>query len=429
LVAVSRALAGGLETLAISSVDAHKGVAGAKQNDEESLKAAEVQNCMEPADHKSNTDGYLQESNAEKASRSRSSKRPIIGPIDSDEKLDVPIRQRTRPSSMAKEETEHDREVSLRREALQAATRNNETWPFTDFQGQRMSCTAEDWESPSRFLKAIQSDTFFMKHLKHIDKAQYLRFKTARVDELFPMMHLLLLNGLAVNSKGYRSHYGETPLHQSVSYLWGGDQKNFTIGKLLVGFGAEVSRVTVKNESCLHIAAYGKDNELLRIILDLDQSMINQLDLGGSTPIMNAAYMGRYALVDMLIKRGADFRYTNREGFTPALRAALEGHVKVLKIFVDNGLDVDEVSSSLPLRTNTRLIHMAAEYGRTNVVEYLLSKGADPTHRVPGKRFGSYTAYDLAKRGGFHEVARILKQAEEEWIQWKQRQGFRRRKI
>jgi ankyrin repeat protein len=257
-----------------------------------------------------------------------------------------------------------------------------------------------------------------MGYLKKIDKPQYVRFKTAGTKDLFPMMHVLLLNDLDVN---VRDSHGTTPLHCCLYRDWDSSQENNDIGKLLVGFGAEVSRVTVNNDSCLGLTAeHGKDDELFRIILDLDQSMINQLNQRCCTPIFYAAQNGRYAIVDMLIRRGANFRYTTFDESTPALAAVSRGSVDVIKLFLENGMGVDEGLSFCGSYRNWRLIHTAAEHGKTNVLKYLLSKGADPTQDVAiisGEVFYSYTAYDLAKRGGYDELARFIEQAVKEWKQ------------
>jgi hypothetical protein len=143
-----------------------------------------------------------------------------------------------------KNETSINRKLRIRQEAAQSATNNNQTWPFTDLQGRLLALVSGDWEKPSVFLNAIRSDLAFMEHLKLIDAQQFERFEAAAPRDLFPMIHLLLLNGLNVNNSKFKSvdgpRKGAMPLYRTITWDWTETPELKDISKLLLGYGCSL---------------------------------------------------------------------------------------------------------------------------------------------------------------------------------------------
>jgi ankyrin repeat protein len=327
-------------------------------------------------------------------------------------------------TSTTKDESVLDRKVKVRQEAVRATTSNHSTWPFTDLQGRLPNITAEDWEKPSVFLNAVRSDVAFMEYLKLIDADQFERVQVAAPEGLFPIMHLLLLNGLNVNNSKSRStdgpRKGAMPLYRTLRDHWTESPGSTDIAKLLIGFGATVGCVTAGNFSALGVACTEGDIELVQYILDLDNSTLNGRNSDGRTPVYFAARAGHHMLVDLLIKRGANFRTETGFVTTPATIAATRGHLEVLKVLMAHGLRPNEGTTSvsgLLVLGHERPLTEAAKSGQTEVVEYLLSKGADPTWRSGtfSKLLPSSNAYGIAKKAGHQETARMLEQAIREW--------------
>jgi ankyrin repeat protein len=166
----------------------------------------------------------------------------------------------------------------------------------------------------------------------------------------------------------------------------------------------------------------GEDAELVEMMLKLDKSNINRKNGEGSYPILGAASKGRHVISDILIRNGADMRVLNGSLNAGSL-AAVFGNLEVLNVLIENGMGADEstgdIENTFLLLENKRPIHYAAEYDRTEVVKYLLSKGANPTRRF-GTMFEflpSATAYRLAKMNGHEETVKVLEQAAKEWKQ------------
>ncbi len=112
--------------------------------------------------------------------------------------------------------------------------------------------------------------------------------------------------------------------------------------KLLVKYGADLN--DNRTELPLHIAIIADDMEKVKYLLDCGAN-INQLDRS-TTPIMTAAMIMSWHMMDFLLDRGADVfhvdedgytlglymqEYINRDAWTPDGRKRIEGLINRLK--------------------------------------------------------------------------------------------------
>jgi hypothetical protein len=80
--------------------------------------------------------------------------------------------------------------------------------------------------------------------------------------------------------------------------------------------------------------------------------------LEGRTPLSHAAGNGQIAIVELLIRHGAQIDLANRYLGTPLSYAAEKGHVAIVRILLDNGAMVDGVDGPAQLpRDATRVCH------------------------------------------------------------------------
>jgi ankyrin repeat protein len=93
----------------------------------------------------------------------------------------------------------------------------------------------------------------------------------------------------------------------------------------------------------------------------------------GEKPIHLACRVGNKEIVDLLLGKGADPLYKTQSDFTCLHFASTR---LIAELLVSKGLDVN-------VQTNyrERPIHLAAERGNLEVVQFLLEKGADPLAR------------------------------------------------
>jgi ankyrin repeat protein len=104
---------------------------------------------------------------------------------------------------------------------------------------------------------------------------------------------------------------------------------------------------------------------------------------------MWAAADGHAAVVEALIRAGADFRTPLPSGFTPLSFAVREGRMDVVRVLLKAGADVNEAmqtrksSGKAPNRGTSPLI-LAVENGHFELAAALLEAGADPNDQRSG---------------------------------------------
>ncbi len=200
---------------------------------------------------------------------------------------------------------------------------------------------------------------------------------------------------------------GYTPIHISV-YV--NQDKAF---RVLFNAGANIYALSEDSDNILHAAALNPSSKMSFIFnnkkaFDKVKPMIDCKNKSGSTPLHCSARSGNVEAVELLIKHGANIEegtgidemtplhlaaYDNRTEVveillqkgankeakdstnlaTPLHYASLFGYLEVVKVLVESGARLEE-----KLKTGFTPLACAAKEQRSFVVEYLLSKGANP---------------------------------------------------
>ena len=200
------------------------------------------------------------------------------------------------------------------------------------------------------------------------------------------MVQLLLSNKANPNSK---NGDGDTPAHIAAS------PDKLDMFEALVQGGADLK---IKNNEgktasdLLLMESVGRGDEKAAARALKLGAHVNAVfqNYANSTPLHNAAHTGNLAVIDLLLKNGADITLINSEGQTPLHIAAALGNSAVLNRLLQATPDVSAVETS----GNTPL-HYAAEAGDLASFNALLTKGADP--KIKNK--DGYTAPDLLLKG------------------------------
>ena len=120
-------------------------------------------------------------------------------------------------------------------------------------------------------------------------------------------------------------------------------------------------------------------------------------DKFGRSALVEAAGQGSVAIVDLLIRNGADVNQLTGMGNSALTHAAALGHLDVVNLLIANGANVDNQTFTERFRP----LHAAAHRGRLDIIQVLLNAGAAASAELADGR----TASDIARE----EVERAIR--------------------
>lgn len=132
------------------------------------------------------------------------------------------------------------------------------------------------------------------------------------------------------------------------------------------------------------------------LLLAQNKTQVEARTKQDESALMMAALSGNEELARTLIVKGAD---VNKTGWTPLHYAATKGHLRMIKLLLEQSayIDAESPNKSTPLM-------MAALYGTLDAVKLLISEGAD----VLVKNELGLSALDFAKRGNRSDAVELL---------------------
>uniref|UniRef100_A0A3B5LM69 K Homology domain-containing protein n=1 Tax=Xiphophorus couchianus TaxID=32473 RepID=A0A3B5LM69_9TELE len=192
---------------------------------------------------------------------------------------------------------------------------------------------------------------------------------------------------------------------------------------LLLAQGANINAQTEETqETALTLACCGGFLEVADFLIKAGAD----IELGCSTPLMEAAQEGHLELVKYLLAAGANVHATTATGDTALTYACENGHTDVADVLLQAGANlVPQEVLGLPINSvvlfffscsganvnratannDHTVVSLACAGGHLAVVELLLAHGADPTHRL---KDGSTMLIEAAKGGHTNVVSYLL---------------------
>ncbi|KAL0275144.1 UNVERIFIED_CONTAM: hypothetical protein PYX00_003100 [Menopon gallinae] len=202
------------------------------------------------------------------------------------------------------------------------------------------------------------------------------------------------------------------------------------VARLLLDSGAQVNMPQDSFESPLTLAACGGHTELALLLIERGAN-IEEVNDEGYTPLMEAAREGHEEMVALLLSQGANINAQTEEtqetaltlaccgGFvevadfllkagadlelgasTPLMEAAQEGHIELVRYL----LEYYHANVNAQTQTGDTALTYACENGHTNVASLLLMYGAELEHESEGGR----TPLMKACRAGHQNTVQFL---------------------
>jgi len=179
------------------------------------------------------------------------------------------------------------------------------------------------------------------------------------------MVDMLLQAGASPKAA---NEFGATPLYAAAA------NQDPTMTRKLLAAGADPNVALAMGETPLMEAAGRGNLETVRALLAAKADPNAKDVKGGQTAVMWATQQRQTAVVEELLRNGAEAEVGSKTGFTPLMFAAQKNDVATARVLVAAGAKVNDVQPQIKLTP----IIIASAMVNTEMVKFLLDNGANP---------------------------------------------------
>ena len=144
--------------------------------------------------------------------------------------------------------------------------------------------------------------------------------------------------------------------------------------KILIEAGTDPN-IHGEHVPALHVAASNDNVEAAKILISHGAKIDTRDTINNDTALIYGIRDGKFGVAEYLLDAGADHSLTDKRGFAPLHVAVARNDVRVAQCLLDHGAAINVRTQS---EGKTPLM-IAAAAGFAEMVEMLLSRGADPS--------------------------------------------------
>ncbi|CAD5123429.1 DgyrCDS11779 [Dimorphilus gyrociliatus] len=260
--------------------------------------------------------------------------------------------------------------------------------------GAQVNMPAESFESPLTLAACGGHTDLAMvliergANLEEVNDEGYTPLMEAAREGHEEMVALLLSYGAKINAQTEETQETALTLSCCGGFL--------NVANFLITAGADLE---LGCSTPLMEASQEGHLQLVEFLLNASANVHHETSTG-DTALTYACENGHTAVAQLLVSRNAKLEHESEGGRTPLMKAARSGHLSTVEFLVKEGADVNRSTSN----NDHTVLSLACAGGHVDVVQFLLSHGADPHHKL---KDGSTMLIEAAK-GGHTSIVNIL---------------------
>lgn len=191
----------------------------------------------------------------------------------------------------------------------------------------------------------------------------------ACIHDYHECLSYLVTRGVSINSS---NNNGETPIFSAAFF------GNLNYLKLLLSHGADINYENVQGETPLAVALQNHETnaECIEFLIN-NGADVNHVDEQGRIPLFYAAESCNRDIIKLLIDKGSNMNHSDNFGYTPISFAVLENNVEALSQLISRGADIHHIINEHEYRKSTMPILEAIELERLDCIKVFLENGID----------------------------------------------------